>query len=98
MKLLSIRPSDKPGKKMMVVLEGDAGREKTIHFGDKSLPDYTTHDPLVRDERKRLYLARHKANENWNDPESAGFWSRWVLWNKPTKEASIRDVKSRFNL
>lgn len=98
MKLVSIRPSDRPEKKMMVVLNGDAGRTKTIHFGDKSLPDYTTHTPLERDERKRLYLARHRANENWNDPESAGFWSRWVLWNKPTIAASVRDVKARFGL
>ncbi len=98
MKFLSLERSDRPEKKWRVVLEGDAGREKTIHFGDKSLNDYTTHNPLERDERKRLYLARHKVNENWNDPESAGFWSRWILWNKPTIAASLRDVKSRFNL
>lgn len=98
MKLVSIRPSDRPEKKMMVVLETDAGRSKTIHFGDKSLPDYTTHNPMEREERKRLYLARHKVNENWNDPESAGFWSRWVLWNRPTIAASVRDVKARYGL
>lgn len=97
-KFVSLKRSDRPEKKWMVELDTGAGRSKTIHFGDKSLPDYTTHNPLEREERKRLYLARHRANENWNDPESAGFWSRWVLWNKPTVEASLRDVKARFNL
>jgi len=24
--------------------------------------------------------------------------SRWILWNLPTKEASIADFKKRFNL
>lgn len=97
-KFVALKRSDRPEKKYMVVLEGDAGRSKTIHFGDSSLKDYTLHNPLEREERKRLYLARHKATENWNDPESAGFWSRWILWNKPTVAASLRDVRSRFNL
>ena len=97
-KLLALKRSSKPEKKYMVELETAAGRTKTIHFGDASLKDYTTHNALEREERKRLYLARHGATENWRDPESAGFWSRWILWNKPTVSASLRDVKARFSL
>jgi len=29
---------------------------------------------------------------------SAGALSRWILWNKPTIEASKADFKKRFNL
>lgn len=97
-KFVALKRSDKPEKKYMVELETAAGRSKTIHFGDASLKDYTTHGALERDERKRLYLARHGATENWSDPETAGFWSRWILWNKPTVSASLRDVKMRYRL
>jgi hypothetical protein len=97
-KLVALKRSDKPEKKFMVELETAAGRSKVIHFGDANLKDYTTHPALERDERKRLYLARHRVTENWSDPETAGFWSRWILWNKPTIAASLRDVRARYRL
>ena len=96
-KLLRITRSDKPEKKMMAVFEKD-GRESTTHFGDSSMKDYTTHPASIRESRKAAYLSRHRANEDWNDPTSAGALSRWVLWNKPTISASIADYKQRFNL
>ena len=87
--------SDNPAKKYKVVVErGD--EKKTIHFGDSSLKDYTLYNALEREERKRLYMARHKVRENWSDPMSAGFWSRWILWNKPTVSASLADAAKRF--
>ena len=27
-----------------------------------------------------------------------GFWSRWLLWNKPTLAASIQDAQRRFSI
>ncbi len=30
--------------------------------------------------------------------KTAGFWSRWVLWNLPTLQASISDVNKRVNI
>ena len=48
------------------------------------------------EEQKKRYLARHRARENWRNPETAGALSRWVLWNKPTRSASIADFKRRF--
>ena len=75
--------SNRPSKKFMVRVGNH-----TIHFGASGYEDFTIHkDP----KRKARYLARHK-NENWNDPESAGFWARWVLWNKPTLAESIKDI------
>ena len=81
-----------------MVTIGDDSRHKTIYFGDSSLKDYTTHSPLEREERKRLYIARHRVREDWTDPFTAGFWSRWILWNKPTVKASFEDVMRRFHL
>lgn len=96
MKLLSIGESTKPDKKMSAVfLNEETGRKKTVHFGAKGMNDFTiTKDP----EAKQRYIDRHSKNENWNDPTSAGALSRWVLWNKPSKYASIVDYKRRFNL
>jgi hypothetical protein len=70
-------------------------KEKIVSFGAKGMSDYTKHKD---DERKKLYLARHKANEDWTDPMTPGALSRWILWNKKTLKASIADFKKRFNL
>ena len=48
-------------------------------------------------QRKR-YLDRHRRRENWNAPMTAGALSRYVLWNKETRAASIADYKRRFKL
>ena len=94
MKLISITRSDKPDKKFKALF--DMGNtKKTVYFGASGYKDYTmTHD----DEKKRLYLIRHKANEKWNDPTSPGSLARFILWNKPTLRESITDFKRRFNL
>ena len=68
---------------------------KTVRFGLQGYSDYTKHKD---NNRKLRYLARHKSRENWNNPMTAGALSRWILWNKPTIAASIRDFKRRFNL
>ena len=81
--------SSRPAKKYMVRIGN-----KTIHFGAAGYADFTTH----KDEaRKEKYLARH-GNEDWTNIHSAGFWARWILWNKPTLTESIRDVSKRFSL
>ena len=90
-----IKKSDKSEKKLMAVFTMSNGRKKTTHFGAAGMDDYTkTRD---KDQRSR-YLKRHRRNENWNNPVSAGALSRWVLWNKETRSASINDYKKRFNL
>ena len=95
MKLLSIKPSPKPDKKYVAVFETDKGTTKTTHFGQKSADDYTkTHDK----EQRARYLARHKKNEHWSDPTSAGSLSKNILWNKPTITESIASFKKKFNL
>jgi hypothetical protein len=65
-------------------------------FGAIGYDDFTTFPEEIREERKKRYLTRHRKNENWNDPKSAGALSRWILWNEPTIQASLRDYKRRF--
>jgi hypothetical protein len=60
------------------------------------MDDYTkTHD---KDQRMR-YLTRHRKNENWRDPKSAGALSRFILWGDSTSiETNLAAYKRRFNL
>ena len=69
--------------------------EKKIYFGAAGYSDFTQHK---NEERKNRYILRHEKNENWTKSgiDSAGFWSRWLLWNKPTIKSSYQDIKKRF--
>jgi hypothetical protein len=96
MKFLGLHRSDKAGHKYYAEFEGDSGRTKRTYFGAAGMTDYTKDSKMTRDERKKRYLARHSAREDWSDPSSAGALSRWILWNKPTVSASLSDYKRRF--
>ena len=84
-----IKPSTKPDKKYTAVIDD----KKSIHFGQKNASDYTKHKD---DERKQRYINRHKKNENWSDPNTSGFYSKNILWNKKTITESIRDTNNKF--
>ena len=81
------------GKKYMVKTD-----TKTIHFGAKNYTDFILSGG--DEERKKRYIARHQRNEDWTKSgiDTAGFWSRYILWNKPTITASIKDTEARFNI
>ena len=66
-----------------------------VQFGDKSYSNYTIHkDP----KRKANYIKLHKKRESWTNPHTPGFWAKHLLWNKPTIEASIKDIKKKFKI
>lgn len=101
MKLLFIKPSTNQDKKLMAKFEFENGRTKTVHFGAKGMMDYTKYykqDKDLANARKKAYISRHRANENWNDPTSAGALSKYILWNLPTIEDSIKSYKNTFKL
>ena len=108
---VSFHKSTRRDKKYMVKImqksQGSQGtqgdRVKTIHFGAVGYSDFTKHKDI---ERKKRYDARHRNHSRHHNHEdwtirgvySAGFWAKWILWNKPSVEQSIRDVKKRFNI
>lgn len=94
MELVSITKSDKPGKKMVATFK-NGNLLKHTYFGAAGMDDFTKKGDEAQ---KARYLQRHKRNENWNDPQSAGALSRYILWNKPTVAGGIADYKNRFNL
>lgn len=85
--------SPKKDKKFMVITPSG----KKIHFGSFGYEDFTSHK---NEERKDRYIIRHKSRENWGKSgiATAGFWSRWLLWNKPTLLQSIKDIQNKFGI
>ena len=86
--------SPKKDKKFRVVF--DDGRH--VDFGQIGYSDYTLHKDKRRMER---YLVRHKrGHEQWGlrGVYTAGFWSRWLLWSKPSLSGAMRLIRSKFGL
>jgi hypothetical protein len=67
---------------------------KKIDFGSRGMDDYTkTQDK----EQRARYLTRHRENESWNNPKTAGALSRWILWGESTSlQQNLADFKRRF--
>ena len=94
MRVIIKKSTNSKKKYMAIFYEGDK-KVRTTHFGAAGYSDYTKNKD---DERKRLYIERHRKRENWNDKLSAGSLSCWILWNKKTFRDSVNDYKRRFNL
>lgn len=83
-------------KKFDAIINRDNGRIKTVPFGQAGFSDYTIHKDKDRKER---YIVRHEGmSEDWSADgyDTAGFWARWALWNKPSLKSSIQDINDRF--
>ena len=96
MRLKTLRRSHRPEKKWDAIFEKDNGREKIVSFGARGMSDFTKHkDPR----RKQLYIQRHSGmGEHWSKPDTPGALSRWILWNKKTLKASLKDFKRKFKV
>jgi len=88
-----LKKSNRKNKKFMIILPTG----KKVHFGDSRYEDFTTHKD---EKRKELYIKRHSKNEDWDFSgiDTAGFWSRWLLWNKDTIEDSIKNIEKKFKI
>jgi hypothetical protein len=87
MKIVTVRRARWPYKFRAEFPEGRA-----VSFGRRGYSDYTIHRDRVRMLR---YLDRHARRENWrfSGRYTAGFWSRWLLWSKPSLRAAARETE-----
>ena len=94
-KLISIKKSTKKGKKLMATFETN-GRRKVVHFGAAGMRDLTImgHNKV----RMVLYRQRHMKDLKTGNPTRAGYLSMFVLWNKPSLQASISDYRRRLGV
>jgi hypothetical protein len=80
-------PSDRPAKKFYIITND----KKKVYFGDLTGYQHFTEGHL--DERRKwAYISRHSRNENWSDPDTAGFWAFHYLWLYPTYEQAMKRI------
>jgi hypothetical protein len=102
-KFISLDKSqDGKTKYMISFFNEETSRINTIKFGSAVNKDYTIYykeDGKEKAEQmKAAYIARHKVRENFEDYTSRGSLSRYILWNLPTVEASLKDYLKRFKI
>ncbi len=87
-RVVLVRDTDGVHKFKAIFPEG-----RTVHFGRKGYSDYTIHKDPVRMKR---YLSRHRRRENWgkSGQYTAGFWSRWLLWSRPSLRGALARTQS----
>lgn len=91
--MIILTKSPLPKKKFRAIFVGNG---KHVDFGARGYSDYTIHRDASRMKR---YLERHRRmGENWtfSGRYSAGFWSRWLLWSRPSIESAIDLVAKRL--
>ena len=64
---------DRPSKKFFIITNDN----KKIYFGQSGYEHFT--EGHLDERRKWAYISRHRRNENWSDPNTAGLWSLWIL-------------------
>ena len=95
-----IKKSTRKNKKYMAIIQLD-GIKKTVHFGAEGMSDYTKHkDP----ERRKRYIKRHEKREKkfWSHNKknliTASYWSRFLLWEKPSLHQAKKFIEKKQNL
>ena len=96
-----ISNSPKANKKLQAKISFNTGRFKTIHFGAKGMEDYTTYykkDKELAKQKRENYIKRHQSREDFSEKGvfTAGFLSRWILWEYPTIKKSVDELNNRF--
>jgi len=71
----SFRRSTKPTKKFQVLYKGHL-----IHFGDRSMQDFTQHKDEQRRKNFRKRMQGVNKGKSWKDKTSPLFWSYHLLW------------------
>ena len=93
-KLISITPSKIKDKKWTATF-ALGNKTVTRHFGANGMSDFTIHHDV---DRRNRYISRHLKDLDTGDPTRAGYLSMFVLWNKPSFNASVKDYKTRLEI
>ena len=81
--------TDRPSKKFYIITNDN----KKVYFGQSPYEHFTGPEGHG-DERRRLnYISRHRKNEDWGDPNTAGYWSMWFLWSEKTYEQAYKKIR-----
>ena len=93
-RLLRVVRNTKGDKEFTAYFDID-GKEKITRFGTAS--NFLLNSDKTEADRQ-AYISRHKVNENWSDPTSAGALSRFLLWESRSLTKNIKNYKKRFGV
>ena len=90
---VTLTKSPKKEKKFRVTFQNGS----SVDFGQVGYSDYTLHKDRNRMKR---YVTRHARREKWgiNGVRTAGFWSRWLLWSRPSLTSAKKLIKDKWNI
>jgi hypothetical protein len=95
-RLIRVVPSANREKKYDAVFE-----DRVVSFGGRRENGVPYDDYLNSGNRmkREAYIARHRVNEDWTDPYSAGTLSRYLLWGDSRKlSENLRAYRKRFGV
>ncbi len=96
---VEIMKSKYSNKKFTIIIyyADDGKKRKTLQIGQAGAKDFTLG---ANETKKNAYIKRHQIRENHgiSGIETRGFWSRWLLWEKPSITEAIKNMESKFNL
>tara|TARA_Y100000114_G_scaffold33643_1_gene29047 strand:+ start:139 stop:459 length:321 start_codon:yes stop_codon:yes gene_type:complete len=106
MKLLAVKKSDKPDKKLMAIFCKCPGETKCpmderqkVYFGamknGKPMDDYT----LTKDKDQRERYRKRHAKEKDQEANTPGALAYWILWGDSTsRKENIKTFKEKYNV
>lgn len=75
----------------MVVIDG----KHKIHFGAKGYTDFLISGD---EQKKQMYIERHRKElPFWENPKTAAFWSRFLLWEEKNIFDAISEIEKKIN-
>ena len=94
MPIYKLGPATAKGKRYSVV----SPEGKRTNFGSDVGQTFIDHKD---EKKKKAWIARHsKAGENWeySGRDTAGFWSKHLLWSADNMRDAIKYIKNRFGI
>ncbi len=96
---VEIMKSKYPDKKYTIILyyPDDGKKRKTLQIGQAGAEDFILG---ASETKKNSYIKRHQARENFgiSGIDTRGFWSRWLLWEKPSLTEAIKNIEKKFDV
>lgn len=74
---------------------------RIVNFGAKGYGDFTTWPDNIANKKRQLYIQRHSGmGEDWSKEGllTAGFWSRWLLWERRDINDALANIRKRFDI
>ena len=102
MKLLAVKKSDKPKKKLMAIFCKCPGETKCpmderekVYFGAAGMDDYT----LTKDKEQRERYRKRHAKEKDQEANTPGALAYHILWGDSTsRKENIKKLKEKYNV